>query len=816
MDLLCWKEMRASTTWHLSCFLLIVFHLQASQQSAIDVATSLSNKSTTSNSAEPEVTNQIGTESSFETSTFSSSSSSSSQSHSSSSSSTPSSNNTNSATTVAKSKTEPLIQDDGPEVVDLHDKHGQHGDSVPLAPIHFSHVKYALVFSVVVIVAGLSKILFHHSHFLSSRVPESCVLIVVGIIFGLILRFSNASEKITLYEPHEFFLYLLPPIILESAFSLHDRTFADNIGGVLLFAVVGTVLNCFLIGPSLWGLYQVGAMEEIDCSFVQILVFSALIVAVDPVAVLAIFQEVGVNNTLYFLVFGESLLNDGVTVVLYNVMQVFNGFETISVGHMFLGVAKFFIVCSVATLIGIVCGLIASFLTKFTNSVKVVEPMIVFGFAYISYLLSEMFQFSGIVSIIACGIVLVHYAFHNVTKKSRMAIKFVSKVMANACEIIVFMFIGFVTVNQTHDWKSGFILWTTLLCIVYRFVVTYSLSYLVNRFASTRVRKISYDEMFMISYGGLRGAICFSLAALIDETAIPAKKLFVTATLFVIFFTVFVQGGTIKWLTKKFRISLADTSKEMRINEELSSHVFDHVCAGMEEIMGYTTGQHHLKAKIYHWDDTIIRPILLRNATYTELEDISTYYEKLVMKEHYKNLQLSGAKIPRVKSSIRRLDSTLALEELKHHASELGSTEALHDTVARREQEVQEENRRHGDEHHKFFPQTLRAASSRLHRAVHDKNITASNGNASRMINLLRKKHTKNSMLSEMRERSEQGDSFKPVAAAPSSLSLNSDGSTTYEENGKSSHVVFTIQDTLSEEDETKGDHAYTNATFHF
>ncbi|XP_052783050.1 Na(+)/H(+) exchanger protein 7-like [Mya arenaria] len=345
-----------------------------------------------------------------------------------------------------------------------------HADGIQLFPVHFMHVKYPLIFTLVMILAGFSKIAFHHSQFLSSKVPESCLLIVLGCIVGGVLRYSGLSKKFTLFTPHEFFLFLLPPIILESAFSLHDRTFAENIGGVLLFAVLGTVLNFFLIGLSLWGMHIAGAMENVGVSLVQILVFSSLIVAVDPVAVLAVFQEVGVNNTLYFLVFGESLLNDGVTVVLYNVMQIFNALEVITVGQIFLGLAKFFIVVFFGLLLGIVCGLLSSFITKFTNSVKVVEPLIVFGFAYLAYLLSELFEFSGIVSIMACGMVQVHYAFHNITNKARLSIKFFAKVMATASEIIIFLFLGIVTLDQQHDWKTGFTLWTLFFCILYRFI----------------------------------------------------------------------------------------------------------------------------------------------------------------------------------------------------------------------------------------------------------------------------------------------------------------------------------------------------------
>ncbi|ESP01736.1 hypothetical protein LOTGIDRAFT_172492 [Lottia gigantea] len=190
-----------------------------------------------------------------------------------------------------------------------------HGIHVIVFRLH--HIKTTLVFTCVLILAGAAKLAFNFADYLSSKVPESCMLIVVGTILGAIIEFSNAGDEIpTFFEPNQFFMFLLPPIILESSFSLHDRTFIENLGSILLFAVVGTILACFMLGGSLYGLAQAGAMGTIvPISFVQMLVFTSLIVAVDPVAVLAVFEEIGVNHVLYFLVFGESLLNDGVAVV---------------------------------------------------------------------------------------------------------------------------------------------------------------------------------------------------------------------------------------------------------------------------------------------------------------------------------------------------------------------------------------------------------------------------------------------------------------------------------------------------------------------
>ncbi|KAL1440425.1 hypothetical protein MTO96_009466 [Rhipicephalus appendiculatus] len=230
---------------------------------------------------------------------------------------------------------------------------GHHG--VTVASIRWNFVSVPFVFTVFIILAGFTKIVFHHANFLSSIVPESCMLILLGTngrrnrthhanpwqsemhaqwrkpdgwFDACVIAQHSAtmrhrvthSDYVPNFSPDLFFLFLLPPIILESAYSLHDSAFFSNIGTILLFAVLGTIINAFTIGPSLYFLNNVGAIGLPNLNLLECLVFSSLISAVDPVAVLAIFQEVGVNKVLYFLVFGESLLNDAVTVVLYNMM----------------------------------------------------------------------------------------------------------------------------------------------------------------------------------------------------------------------------------------------------------------------------------------------------------------------------------------------------------------------------------------------------------------------------------------------------------------------------------------------------------------
>ena len=162
------------------------------------------------------------------------------------------------------------------------------------------------------------------------HIPSSVAAMIVGAALGLVLRLSGADGAPSLSMLHqllffneELFLYLLlPPIIFEAGFSLSRRTFFQNGGTILLFAVVGTLLTMLIVGTCCQaagaaGWFRVGASDALDFSTPKdSFTFGALISATDPVATLSIMGAVNVDPLMYTLVAGESVLNDAVAIVL--------------------------------------------------------------------------------------------------------------------------------------------------------------------------------------------------------------------------------------------------------------------------------------------------------------------------------------------------------------------------------------------------------------------------------------------------------------------------------------------------------------------
>ncbi|XP_050698338.1 sodium/hydrogen exchanger 2-like isoform X4 [Eriocheir sinensis] len=515
--------------------------------------------------------------------------------------------------------------------------HGSTG--IKVVSVRWKEVGVYFTITSFVIIAGLAKLVFHHLHWLSSKVPESCVLVVLGMALGLIVYFATKNKDTTQVCDHDvplphftsdmFFFILLPPIVLESAYSLHDRAFFDNLGTVLVFALVGTLFNIATIGPTLYGLNALGAMGYINFTFMEGLVFSSLISAVDPVAVLAIFQELGVNKDLYFLVFGESLLNDGMTVVVYSTMTSFMSMEEVTGVQYVLAVVAFMVVVFGGLFIGVIFGCVTALVTKSTTDVRVVEPLALLGLSYLSYLTAELFHFSGIISLIVCGLIQAHYAFQNISQKSYTCVKYFTKMASATSDTVIFMFLGMVLVSDEHIWHTGFVLWSVFLCFVYRFIGVFMLTGIMNNY---RVKKVGLEEQFIAAYGGLRGAVAFSLVNMLNES-LPPRRIFVTATLVVILFTIFVQGTTIKPLVGLLQIQKHRKGKK-NLSEEINDTTMDHIMAGVEEILGQH-GDFYLRELIVHYNDRYLRKWFLRSTCESKLTRL---FEKIAISEHYAHL----------------------------------------------------------------------------------------------------------------------------------------------------------------------------------
>ncbi|XP_062707279.1 sodium/hydrogen exchanger 3 isoform X4 [Aedes albopictus] len=504
---------------------------------------------------------------------------------------------------------------------------GHEVERYPVAQVEFSRVETPFVIGVWILSASIAKIGFHMTPKLSKIFPESCLLIVVGVIIGVLLRYAT-NLHVSPLTPNTFFFYMLPPIILDAGYFMPNRMFFDNIGTILLMAVIGTIFNIATIGVSLWACGLTGIFG-VDLPFLHVFLFSSLISAVDPVAVLAVFEEIHVNEVLYIVVFGESLLNDAVTVVMYHMFESYNeiGANNIEVVDIVSGVASFFVVALGGTIIGVIWGFLTGLVTRFTDHVRVIEPIFIFVMAYLAYLNAEIFHMSGILAITFCGITMKNYVEQNVSHKSHTTIKYALKMLSSSAETIIFMFLGVATVNNRHIWNTWFVILTIVFCSVFRIIGVLILSAMANRF---RIHKLSKVDQFVMSYGGLRGAVAFALVLLVSTDHIPLQPMFVTTTIAVIYFTVFLQGITIKPLVRVLNVKRASKRKPT-MNERIHERFMDHMMAGIEDIVG-KTGNYNIRDKFKRFDNRFIRPYLIKNLQGPEPKILETY-SKLTMRD---------------------------------------------------------------------------------------------------------------------------------------------------------------------------------------
>lgn len=483
-------------------------------------------------------------------------------------------------------------------------------EHVKLGHIEWERVEVPYLIGLWILVTAFIKLGFQKTPWLGHYIPETSVMVVTGLAIGLV-SFLVSDTKLTTLTPDIFFLFLLPPIIGEAGYFMPNRLFFDQLGTILLMAVVGTIFNMFTIGTAL---YLVGQTDLFGTTpgLLETFLFGSLIAAVDPVAVLAVFDEIQVDEVLNIVVFGESLLNDGVAVVLYHMFETYVelGPENITNTDIGLGLTSFLTVAGGGTLIGVMVGYIAAFTTRFMDEARMLEPLVVIIFAYLSYLTAEIFHMSGILAITFCGITMKNYVEQNICETSSTSLKSASHFLANCSEMMVFLFLGVFTVTyDKHEWNTWFIVCTIVFCLFFRVLGVLILSFVANRF---RIKKLDWLEQVIMMYGGLRGGVAFALVLLVNEEHAPHARMFVTATLAMVYFTVFFQGITIKPLVKYLRVK-TKTVSEPCMTERITNSLMDQVKTGLEDILGDNS---EVPLIFRNWykklDENWLKPVLLR------------------------------------------------------------------------------------------------------------------------------------------------------------------------------------------------------------
>lgn len=372
---------------------------------------------------------------------------------------------------------------------------------------------YFVCFSTLLaVVLILSKLLQDHKR-LASLLPEAGMILLVGMAAGALVHALYGDERISRargidsefdddvnvdyeelvnnvlsFSPNAFFVALLPPIIFNSGYHLRRELFFRHIYPIALLAVVGTLVSALVIAFGLKFITLLGwSGDDFEPTFTELLTFGALISATDPVSTLAVFQVKRVDPQLFYLVFGESVLNDAVGLVLFETFCKFVQRDN-GAGKIAMGFVEFifgFAMDAVASpILGWVCAVGAALLFKHVDlrKTKLLELALFLLIMYVPFLIAEVFHLSGIVTILVTGIAARHYVEPNLSESTQDVADVIFRLSAHLAETSIFLELGLSVVGVTDFLQWKFIGWALLMCLLARASHVYPITLFFNQF----------------------------------------------------------------------------------------------------------------------------------------------------------------------------------------------------------------------------------------------------------------------------------------------------------------------------------------------
>merc|ERR1719265_1816495 len=336
-------------------------------------------------------------------------------------------------------------------------------------------------------------------------------------------------------------LFLLPIIIFQSGWSLRRSDFVSQFEYILVFAILGTLISTFFIAYASWGLGQAGlhTITDLRSNFV----FAALISAVDPVATLSTYSQLGVEPLLNIMVFGESTINDAVAIVLFNVVN--EEWDDLSYLH---AAGKMCILLFGSMGFGILVAVVLIFfmrMAKMTGHTHG-EVLYVWTCAFFIFALAETLHFSGIIANLFAGIMFGIYGKRHLSEKGQNICDTYLALSAATADNCVFVLCGTSTALMTSTRGYIFGLLAVVMCLVARVFSVFPCGMIVNGLKKMQGEPnvLSWQKLIMMWHSGLRGGIALVLALEVNGDWCPHKATIVNGTFVVICTCLFILGGS--------------------------------------------------------------------------------------------------------------------------------------------------------------------------------------------------------------------------------------------------------------------------------
>lgn len=377
------------------------------------------------------------------------------------------------------------------------------------------------------------------------RIPYTVALVVVGLLITF-------QQPIGIDLTPELILSIfIPPLVFEAAFHLEFKSLRANWLPIVGLAIPGVLVTTLVVGGIVsWG---------VGISLSSALVFGALIAATDPVAVVSLFKALGAPKRLTTLVESESLFNDGTAIVLFKLLVAIALSVGVSdSGHheqtfdLLTATVDFIRVSAGGLLVGVGLGwIIAQVIARVDD--YLIETMLTTVLAFGAYLVAERFHVSGVLAVVAAGIITGNVGLKGMSPTTRIVLFNFWEFLAFVANSLVFLLIG-LDVNLREIGANVVPIAIALVAVLLsRALVVYGLTALTNLVSKEKVPFVFRHVLF---WGGLRGAISLALALSLP-IALAEREMLRVMTYGVVLFTLLAQGTTMQFLMKRVGLGVA-------------------------------------------------------------------------------------------------------------------------------------------------------------------------------------------------------------------------------------------------------------------